>query len=204
VEPAKQRPELLQGVVPARHGIGPLLQRDYWGVIDACRVSPVALMDQVARQFADFAPPQLVSFARLDGSTAPLEVGVDLNVTIAGAGTFGVRVLDREAQSLTLATLSGHPEAGRITFGAYRDERADVIFHIRSRARSGSQKFAMAYAVLGEAMQTNTWTDFIWAVACTFGSGVRGTIHAETMHLSDDDVRQRDEAGAPTFVARGG
>lgn len=204
MEPAKQRTELLRDVVPAREGIGPLVQRDYWGVIDGCRASPVALMDQVARQFGDFAPPQLVSFARLDGSTEPLEVGVDLNVTIAGAGTFGVRVLDREAQSMTLATLSGHPEAGRITFGAYRNEWGDVIFHIRSRARSSSQKFAMAYAVLGEAMQTNTWTDFIWAVACTFGSGVRGTIHAETLQLSDDDVRQRDEPSAPTFLARGG
>lgn len=160
-------------------------------------------MDHVARQFGDFAPPKLVSFARLDGSTEPLEVGVDLNVTIAGAGTFGVRVLAREAQSITLATLSGHPEAGRITFGAYRNEQGDVIFHIRSRARSSNQKFALAYAVLGEAMQTNTWTDFIWAVACTFGSGVRGTIHAETQQLGDDDVRQQDEPGAPTFLARG-
>jgi hypothetical protein len=112
--------------------------------------------------------------------------------------------VDVAEQALTLATLSGHPEAGRITFGAYRNQQGDVIFHIRSRARAGNQRFALAYAVLGEAMQTNTWTDFIWAVACTFGSGVRGPIRAETQQVAEDDTRQRDEPGAPTFWARGG
>ena len=46
---------------------------------------------------------------------------------------------DRLGQrSLTLGTLEGHPEAGRITFGAYRNDDGDVVFHIRSRARSST------------------------------------------------------------------
>ena len=33
---------------PAISGIGPLLQRDYWAVIEACRLSPRALLQQVS------------------------------------------------------------------------------------------------------------------------------------------------------------
>jgi hypothetical protein len=196
-------PELLR-VVSREQGIGPLFQRDYWGVIEGCRASPPELIDQVVAHFAELTPSQLVSFARLDGSAEKLSVGDDLNVTIAGAGTFGVRVVHRGPQSFTFATLSGHPEAGRITFGAYRNDHDDVIFHIRSRARSSSRKFAWGYAVVGEAMQTNVWTDFIWAVASAFGTGVRGAIHAETQRLDSLSATEVGDLSSPTFVAQGG
>jgi hypothetical protein len=186
----------------ASEGAGPLLQRDYWAVIARCGCSPSEVMELVASRFASFAPERLVVFERVDGRDAPLEVGDELRVHIRGAGTFGVRLIHRDRQSLTLATLPGHPEAGRITFGAYRNARGDVIFHIRSRARSGSRVMYLGFRTGGEAMQTNTWTDFVNAVALTVGEGVIGFIHAETLelahaHESADDVR------GPTFLARG-
>ena len=190
------------GLFSASEGAGPLLQRDYWAVIERCGCAPSEVMELVASRFARFAPESLVVFERVDGRDAPLEVGDELRVHIRGAGTFGVRLIHRDRQSLTLATLPGHPEAGRITFGAYRNARGDVIFHIRSRARSGSRVMYLGFRTGGEAMQTNTWTDFVNAVALTVGEGVIGFIHAETLelalaHESADDVR------GPTFLARG-
>ncbi|WNG46133.1 DUF1990 family protein [Archangium minus] len=193
---------LLDGVLSAVDGAGPLLQRDYWALIDRCRCSPSELMELVSARFAEFAPEELVVFTPEDERGRPLERGDELRVRIRGAGTFHVRVIHKDRQSITLATLPGHPEAGRITFGAYRNERGDVIFHIRSRARSGSRVMYLGFRTGGEAMQTNTWTDFVNTVALTVGEGVIGFIHAETTAMKEEHERADDVRG-PTFLARG-
>lgn len=185
-------------------GAGPLLQRDYWAVIQDCPHPPSTVMDWVARRFPEFAPAELCVFERAEVSREgePLELEEELTVRIQGAGTFGVRVIHKDARSLTLATLPGHPEAGRITFGAYRNEHDDVIFHIRSRARSGSLFHYVGFISAGEAMQTNTWTEFVLRVAATAGEGVMGVIHADTMEL-EDEPGGSDPVRDPTFIAKG-
>ena len=106
------------------------------------------------------------------------------------------------AQSLTLATLTGHPEAGRITFGSYRNSAGDVIFHIRSRARSGTPLKRVGFLAIGEAMQTNTWTDFIRNTAAAVNAVIAGVIHAETEKV--DETPEDDEPSCrPTFQAVG-
>lgn len=184
---------------PQEAGAGPLLQRDYWAVVRAAEVNPVELVDALARRFPALAPEELVRFA--PSVELPLEVGDEMDVRIAGAGEYRVRLVHRDRQSLTLATIAGHPEAGRITFGAYRNRRGDVVFHIRSRARASSRARLLGFLLAGDPMQTNTWTDFVNRVAATFGRGVTGQVHAEKRAV-------RPEAGdhaldRPTFLARG-
>ena len=193
-----------EGLLLAEMGAGPLLQRDYWGVIRNCRYAPADILDWVARRFPEFAPEELCVFEREDASREGqrLEPGEGLRVRIVGAGTFGVRVIHMNRRSLTLATLPGHPEAGRITFGAYRNARRDVIFHIRSRARSGSPAHYWGFVTAGEAMQTNTWTEFVLRVAASTGDGILGVIHADTEHLEAEPEGGDAEAG-PTFLALG-
>jgi hypothetical protein len=96
--------------------------------------------------------------------------------------------------------VKGHPEAGRITFGAYRDDDGCVIFHIRSRARSESVLRRLGFVLLGEAMQTNTWTDFVSRVAALCGGDVAGGVHVETKAIDDEDDGSIDQ---PTYLARG-
>lgn len=185
----------------ARLGQGPLLQRDYWAVIDRCRLGPRQVMELVARHFPAFAPEELVVFTRGGDEREPLRLGEVLGVHIVGAGDFEVRVIHLDPQSLTVATVTGHPEAGRITFGAYRNRRGDVIFHIRSRARSSTWARYFGFRSAGEVMQTSCWTDFVNRVAVATGRGVLGHIHATTCTCSDEEegqVRSR-----PTFLARG-
>jgi len=100
--------------------------------------------------------------------------------------------------------LMGHPEAGRITFGAYRNDYGDVIFHIRSLARSSTRALQVGFLMMGEAMQTATWADFVTSVAFTFGEGVIGYVHVETSRLHGrraDDVEA--SALSATFIAEG-
>lgn len=191
--------DLQADLLPAQQGVGPLYQRDYWAVIDGCRVKPSQIVDDLTRRFEQYPPPELVTFTR-PGCVGPLCVGDELDVHIRMAGNCRVLVVDRQPQSLTLATLSGHPEAGRITFGAYRNHAGEVLFHIRSRARSSSQPKYLGFLTAGEPMQTNTWTDFVSAVALTFGRGVKGQIHAETQVIADEPEGAQRQ---PTFLAEG-
>ena len=191
---------LLRGLILAIDGSGPLLQRDYWAVLDQSRMSPPELAGMLARDFCAFAPEELVRFDRqADGD---LRVGEEIDVKIRMAGECRVRVLHRDRNSLTLGTLEGHPEAGRITFGAYRNREDDVVFHIRSRARSSSAPIYAGYKAAGEPMQTNTWTDFIDRLAHSVAAGVKGVIHVETTEI-DDDIDGPGCECTPTFQAVG-
>jgi hypothetical protein len=190
-----------EALSPAVHGVGPLLRRDYWAVIRNARLSPRGIGQLLAAHLKDLAPADWVGFGRHDGSDRPLTEGDLLDVHIRGAGDFGVRVIHRDAQSLTLATVRGHPEAGRITFGAYRNDRGDVVFHIRSHARASSVRNHLGFLSLGDPMQTSTWTDFVDRIANTAGEGVIGYIRADTRRVDDE----LDEAAmhSPTYEARG-
>lgn len=195
---------LTSGLLAAHAGKGTLLQRDYWAVIAGCRESPSGMMDAIASRFPEFAPAEAVAFRRVEALERPLAPGDELDVVIRWAGACRVRVVNREAQSITLATLRGHPEAGRITFGAYRNDYGDVVFHIRSRARSGSRTHYVGFLAVGEAMQTSTWTDFVQAVAYTFGEGIIGCVHADTRRMRGREEPESDEMlSSPTFRAEG-
>jgi hypothetical protein len=198
-------PTAAAALQPAAEGTGPLLQRDYWAVIDNCRCRPSEVVTTVASRFPEFAPDEIVVFDR-DRDRArhsgQLDVGDELDIQIRLAGAARVRVVHTCPCSLTLATLKGHPEAGRITFGAYRNDAGAVIFHIRSRARSSSFMAYLGFLVGGNPMQTETWTGFVNAVALTCGDGVSGEIHAETTALDAAALEPGDDSlDCPTFVA---
>jgi hypothetical protein len=187
---------------PAADGSGPLLQRDYWTVIEHCRCRPSEVITTVASRFSEFPPGDVVVFERSGAGSSRLAVGDELDIQIRLAGPARVRVVHTCPCSITLATMKGHPEAGRITFGAYRNDAGDVVFHIRSRARSSSFMTYLGFLVGGEPMQTETWTAFVNAVALTCGDGVAGEIHAETTLLDADALESGDESlDCPTFIA---
>lgn len=200
-EGIRQASKEAKALLPAEEGAGPLLQRDYWALIQNCTESPAQVMQLAAERFSEFAPEALCRFKPAQGCEGPLRLGHELDIDITGAGRCQVRVTHLNAQSFTFSTLAGHPEAGRITFGAYRNAEGDVIFHIRSRARSGSHAKYMAFLLAGEPMQTQTWTDFVNAVANTVGSGVVGAIQAQTQKV--EDAAEGELPSLPTFIAQG-
>lgn len=189
-------------LILADRGVGPLLARDYWAVIRDAQASPKEILSCLRRHFAAFAPDELVVFTRRGTLGEPLSVGDELDVKIRGAGDFFVKVIHVDEQSLTLSTVEGHPEAGRITFGSYRNSRGDVIFHIRSHARSSTLARRAGFLAMGEVMQTSTWTDFVNRVAMYFGEGVVGFIYAETRRAQKEPTDS--QLGTPTYHAVGG
>ena len=192
----------LDAIQPVSAGVGPLLQRDYWAVIAHCSCRPSQMMELVCARFLELPPPAIVVFERCDGD-GELEVGDELDISIRLRGSARVRVVHRDACSITLATLAGHPEAGRITFGAYRNDSDQVLFHIRSRARASTRANYLGFLFGGDPMQTATWTDFVANVARTCGAGVESVVHAGTTIVEPDSLEPGDETmDLPTFVAR--
>lgn len=192
--------KITDGLQRARDGYGPLLQRDYWAVIDGCEISCKEVMLLVRRRFKDFPPRDLVTFTHPEDARL-LDLGDQLQVDIHMVGKTVVRVVHVDDNSMTLCTGEGHPEAGRITFGAYRNEHGDVIFHIRSRARASSRTRFAGFLTAGDPMQTNTWTDFIDRLTHTVGNGAVGVIRADVEEVEDDESDLR--ADQPTFRAEG-
>lgn len=189
---------MTEELLPATRGAGPLLQRDYWAVMDGASCTPSDLMRLVTDHFCELPPINLVQFAAPHG----VAVGSQIDIHIVPAQDCAVRVIHRSDQSITLGTMEGHPEAGRITFGAYTNPEGELIFHIRSRARSTTLAKRLGFMAIGEAMQTSTWTDFIRHTAALAGATIRDVIHADTQtveELADDD----EPLQRPTFVAHG-
>jgi hypothetical protein len=130
---------LTRDVVPAEEGSGPLLQRDYWAAVANARLRPSEIIAEVTREFERFPPEELVGFERRCEPGRALAVGDELDIHIRMAGECAVRVVHADANSLTLATLEGHPEAGRITFGSYRNDRGEVLGALSARSARGAR-----------------------------------------------------------------
>lgn len=185
----------------ASRGFGPLLQRDYWAVLDRPRVPLEEVARTLAEHFEHFAPPDLVRFERLGRGPGALETGDELSVRIRMAGESRVRIVHRSTLSVTITTLEGHPEAGRITFGVYPNPDGDLVFHIRSRARSGAMHTSVGFLALGEAMQTSCWSGFINRIAAEVAEGVRGAIHVTTERVEETEADGTTERMGPTYRA---
>jgi Domain of unknown function (DUF1990) len=172
-------------VTHAHEGVGPLLQRDYWAVIASSRLSPEQVMALVTADFGRFSPEGVACFTRPDRRSGPLAPGDLLHVDIKGAGCCDVRIVDVDERSLTMRTVEGHPEAGRITFASWRNDDGHLVFRIRSRARAADLMRYVGFVLFGRAVQTQCWVGFIERVAEVADGNIVGEVQQETQEVTD-------------------
>lgn len=175
-----------QKLAYAKAGAGPLLQRDYVGVIQGTDWTPEDLAKQVREGFIELAPSETAAFERSDDEDRPLAVGHVLKIRIGGFLPCQVRVVHVDSRSLTLRTLDGHPEAGRITFGAGRDEQDRLTFRICSRARAGGLIHYLGFLLIGRTMQARCWIRFIGRVAGACGGRLTGPVRVRTSRVEEE------------------
>lgn len=184
--------------VPAAAGAGPLLERDYSAAIVGTRFSPEQMGALIREHFVEFAPPETASFRCEGDEKRPLEVGDEMNIRITLRGHCKVRVVHHDTRSMTLCTLEGHPEAGRISFGACRDADGRLMFRILSRTRASGMLNYLGYLFIGKQMQSRCWIRFIDRVASKCGGRVDGRIRVRTRKVAEEPG-DRDECDTPTF-----
>jgi hypothetical protein len=171
--------------VCAADGTGPLLKRDYFADIEGASCTPEEVATMIRSQFERFAPPETAVFERTEDHPR-LELGDELEIRIALRGPCRVRVIHFDDQSLTLRTLSGHPEAGRITFGAGRDDRGRLTFRIGSRTRASGLFNYLGYLLIGKQLQARCWIRFIDRVAEACGGRIAGRIRVRTERIEEE------------------
>ena len=187
----------------ASEGIGPLYQRDYWATILDVDVDPEDVIKRVRTEFPDFAPPETAYFKRCVDGCEPLVVGDELDINISKVADCRVRVSHVDRLSLTLRTLDGHPEAGRITFSAEKDEDGRLVFRIRSRARSHGLLRYLGFLLIGRTMQGRTWIRFIKRLAKALGGRIEGDYVSRKTVPVDDRIADEKDLPAPTYAPRG-
>jgi hypothetical protein len=167
-------------------------------VLEGAAASPEEAVRHLRVAFPSLSPAELAEFSRPAGEAGPLQVDDTMHVLIRGAGHSGVRVTVVEPRSLTLRTLEGHIEAGRITFGAEQDQIGRVGLRIRSRSRISDPARYVGYEMVGKHAQTRIWVTFLerWAARCG------GRIIGQVLLAWDRVEESRADAGEaehPTF-----
>ncbi len=140
-------------------GVGPLLHRRYRVRIRGTRCTPKQLMRRFVADLNAVVPSEVAFFRQLSGSQGPPQLGDEYVVRMPGPWDGPVRVVWTDAQSLRLATLRGHLEAGQIEFRTSCDDDA-LLFEIESWARAGDwlAHVAYNYVRLAKEIQLNMWT----------------------------------------------
>lgn len=203
-EPLSECPldaESLQPIQLAPEGSGPLLQRDYVIVLDGSPCSPEDAIERLRSDFPRFSPETLARFSQPAGT--PLHVGDVMTINMRGYGCCEVEVMDIRPRCISLRTIRGHVEAGRISFGAYRDEAGRLVCRIRSRARSGNPLLAIGHALLGKHLQTRIWCTFLERLAESCGGKMLGGVLTETEPVTDS-AADAGERECPTIVTENG
>lgn len=150
----------------ADRGSGPLYHRQYWIDLPFTAHSPESLMAAVQADVNAFSPQIIAQFEKTKGPKAALKAGDRFLIRMTGPWNGPVKVLDVQPTSFTLKTLSGHPEAGQISFSTCARERG-VRFVIESWARSHTTFVDFLYdkIPLVKSAQTRMWQLFLRNVA---------------------------------------
>lgn len=171
-------------------GVGAAYERVYRVTIVGSDLNPEQLLDRVATDFNRVSPTEVAEFVTTgtqDGNGTP---GQQYRIRMPGPWDAGVRVLDRGATSLRLATLEGHMEAGEIEFrtapGEGLGRGGAVVFEIRSVARSGDRGFQLLYSLLslGKRMQEYMWVQVCGQVATIAGGRCHGPVTVHTIRYA--------------------
>lgn len=183
----------------AKHGAGPMLQRDYVIVLEGAKCSPEALMLKLRTEFPRFSPKLHCTFSRPRGSEGPLQVGDTMHVHLRGAGHAAVLATHVDSLRLTLRTQEGHQEAGRITFGADYDAGGRLVVRIRSRARQRNLPRFLGYAFLGMKIQSRIWSGFLTSLAADCGGRMLGGVMTCTDRVPESPADRGEEEAATLF-----
>src|SRR5205814_7432331 len=106
-----------------------------------------------------------------------------------------------EPRSMTMETIEGHAEAGRISFATSLDESGRLVARIRSRARSSSPLLYVGHALLGKHVQSQIWVTFLERLAQACRGRILGEVIVQTDEVEETEA-DRGQRETPTIHVR--
>jgi len=175
------------GTQPAEEGTGVLVHRRYEVSLPDRAVSKDIVMRLMQLHLTELAPAALANFEKSEGLDSVFRVGDEYEITMLGPWNGDVRVAEMLAESFTLVTLKGHPEAGHITFSVDDDTDRPGNLRVRieswARARDGVVEVAYSTLGVGKQVQTEVWVTFLQRLSVLAGVTTRPEVHITTQHV---------------------
>lgn len=149
-------------------GFGQLWQKTY--KIELCdrKLTPHKVIEVWKQVLPRLKPPTKRFYPSSAGITPNELVLIDAE-TPGGPISTGVMVLYAGAESFTLMTPAGHPEAGWVTFSSYLAEDRAVA-QVQVMARAGDPLYELAFRFAGSKLQDGVWIYVLTALAKQLGT----------------------------------
>ena len=196
---ANSQPEQL----PDEGGTGPLVQRIFYAFLAGVRRSPADLFESFRRHFAEIVPESTMGPAKEPVAESRIEKGATLTLSLPMRGHVQVRVIELTGTSMTVATLSGHPLAGSVTFRFTGVPDEDLRFEVETCDRPASPPDALAMYPLGILMKRWNWSKVVERTAEWSGALPPIEVKTSEQTLTGDqereavqEIRQRVDAFA--------
>ena len=180
-ELADAMPELLP-----EDGVGSLERKRFWADISGAEKSSAELMQAFRERITEIMP---IEFAAEPDVSTEAHKGATLTGTIPGRGNIQVRVEEETADSVTFATVEGHPLAGIVTF---RTEQlpSGVRFMVEVHARAANIFDWIALRTIGSTMQKQNWKQVVERVVELSGGAAEEGVQSTNEKLGDEDARE--------------
>ena len=160
-------------------GVGRLKRKQFWADIVGTPYSPEGLFELFRRDFSKLTPMHL-QIGVEPGTTAEIEQGATLTMSLPARGTVQVRVEEINERRMTLCTLEGHALAGAVRF--LTEQRGDAVrFQIEVYDRPATVADWVMMNPIGDSMQSRTWEETVERVVlASDGLAVNGVEKEET------------------------
>lgn len=144
-------------------GFGQLWHKTFRIRLDDPELTPTEVVQIWKQNLPKFKPAEK-RFYTSPAGVKPGEIILINARTQGGPISTGVMVLYSGDNSFTLITPEGHPEAGWVTFSAYKDGQ-DTILQVDVLARSSDPLYELAFRLVGSRVQDRIWTYVLTSLA---------------------------------------
>jgi anti-anti-sigma factor len=154
-------------------GFGQLWQKTYRIGLGNSKLTPEEVITTWKQSVPRLKPPQKRFYPSSAGIMPNELILIDAE-TPGGPVSTGVMVLYAGAESFTLMTPAGHPEAGWVTFSSYVEDGC-TFAQVQVMARAGDPLYELSFRLAGSKMQDQIWTHVLTALATQLGTS--GEVH---------------------------
>ncbi len=156
-------------------GFGQMWQKTYRICLRNSKLTPHEVIAMWKQNVPNLKPPQKRFFPSSTGITPNALVLIDAQ-TPGGEISTGVMVLYAGAESFTLMTPAGHPEAGWVTFSSYIEDGC-TFAQVQVLARASDPLYELAFRLAGDKLQDQIWTHVLTALATLAGTSGEVQMH---------------------------
>ncbi len=176
---ADELPEMLSA-----DGVGGMDRKRFWADIEVPALTSTDLMALFKERVNDVMP---MEFAAEPDVPTRIEQGATLTANIPMRGNIQVRVEQCTEDTVTLATVEGHPLAGIVTFRA-EPSPGFVRFVVEIHARASNVFDRMAMRTVGRVMQNGNWSQVVERMVDASGGRARGGVESESRTLDEHEA----------------